>query len=104
MHFLRYGLDYLHRQGGDDCLIELRWLYGRRDDAEARGDLAAWVLWGRKISQALRVGRREYRGLCVSSTRRLFQLSQAATITRHTSRQGGREKNQDSLKFWRSKA
>jgi transposase-like protein len=49
MHFLRNGLDYLHRQGGDDCLIELRWLYGRRDDAEARGDLAAWVLcWQEK--------------------------------------------------------
>ena len=49
MHFLRNGLDYLHRQGGDDCLIDLRWLYGRRDDAEARGDLAAWVLcWQEK--------------------------------------------------------
>jgi Transposase, Mutator family len=49
MHFLRNGLDYLHRQGGDDCLIELRWLYGRRDDAEAPEDLAAWVLcWQEK--------------------------------------------------------
>ena len=29
--------------------FELRWLYGRRDDAEAHGDLAAWVLcWQEK--------------------------------------------------------
>jgi putative transposase len=27
----------------DDCLRELRWLYDRRDLAEARRDLAAWL-------------------------------------------------------------
>src|SRR6185312_7437256 len=27
----------------DDCLQELRWLYDRRDLAEARRDLAAWL-------------------------------------------------------------
>ena len=41
-HFLRNALDYLPRKGGDDCLIELRWLYDRRDAGEARaGGLAA---------------------------------------------------------------
>ncbi len=35
---------YLPRKGGDDCLVELRWLYDRRDAAEARRDLAAWLL------------------------------------------------------------
>jgi putative transposase len=44
VHFLRNALDYLPRKGGDDCLIELRWLYDRRDAAEARRDLAAWLL------------------------------------------------------------
>ena len=46
VHFLRNALDYLPRKGGDDCLVELRWLYGRRDAAEARRDrdLAAWLL------------------------------------------------------------
>src|SRR5690606_28474684 len=27
----------------DDCLQELRWLYDRRDLAEAKADLAAWL-------------------------------------------------------------
>jgi len=31
------------RKHGDDCLQELRWLYDRRDLAEARVDLAAWL-------------------------------------------------------------
>jgi hypothetical protein len=46
--FLRNALDYLPRKGGDDCLVELRWLY-RRDVGEARRDLAAWLLrWQEK--------------------------------------------------------
>jgi putative transposase len=49
VHFLRNALDYLPRKGGDDCLVELRWLYDRRDAAEARRDLAAWLLrWQEK--------------------------------------------------------
>ena len=49
MHFLRNALDYLPRKGGDDCLVELRWLYDRRDAEEARRDLAAWLLrWQQK--------------------------------------------------------
>jgi putative transposase len=33
----------------DDCLQELRWLYDRRDLAEARRDLAAWLAkWSAK--------------------------------------------------------
>lgn len=43
VHFLRNALDYLPRKHGDDCLQELRWLYDRRDLAEARTDLATWL-------------------------------------------------------------
>jgi transposase-like protein len=43
VHFLRNALDYLPRKHGDDCLAELRWLYERRDLAEVRADLAAWL-------------------------------------------------------------
>jgi putative transposase len=43
VHFLRNALDHLPRKHGDDCLQELRWLYDRRDFAEARVDLAAWL-------------------------------------------------------------
>jgi putative transposase len=41
VHFLRNALDYVPRRVDDDCLQELRWLYDRRDLAEARRDLAA---------------------------------------------------------------
>lgn len=44
VHFLRNALDHLPRRRDDDCLRELRWLYDRRDAAEARRDLAAWLL------------------------------------------------------------
>ncbi len=40
VRFLRNALDYVPRQVDDDCLQELRWLYARRDLAEARSDLA----------------------------------------------------------------
>lgn len=43
VHFLRNALDYLPRKHGDDCLLELRWLYDRRDVEEARRDLATWL-------------------------------------------------------------
>lgn len=47
VHFLRNALDYLPRKADDDCLVELRWIYERRDLAEARRDLAAWLAkWG----------------------------------------------------------
>jgi transposase-like protein len=42
VHFLRNALDHLPRKHGDDCLQELRWLYDRRDLAEAKADLAQW--------------------------------------------------------------
>lgn len=33
----------------DDCLLELRWMYDRRDLAEVQRDLAAWLAkWGGK--------------------------------------------------------
>ena len=43
VHFLRNALDYLPRKGGEECLTELRWLYDRRDIAEAQRDLVAWL-------------------------------------------------------------
>jgi putative transposase len=55
VHFLRNALDYVPRKVDDDCLQELRWLgacpraglrpdpWDRRDLAEARADLAAWI-------------------------------------------------------------
>jgi putative transposase len=47
VHFLRNALDHLPRKADDDCLIELRWIYDRRNVEEARRDLAAWLSkWG----------------------------------------------------------
>jgi transposase-like protein len=43
VHFLRNALDYLPRKADDDCLQELRWLYERRNLAEAQADLAGWL-------------------------------------------------------------
>lgn len=43
MHFLRKAIDYLPRKGNYDRLIELWWLYDRRDLGEARRDLGAWL-------------------------------------------------------------
>jgi putative transposase len=43
VHFLRNALDHLPRKADDDCLMELRWLYDRRNAEEARRDLAAWL-------------------------------------------------------------
>jgi putative transposase len=43
VHFLRNALDYVPRKLADDCLQELRWIYDRRDLAEVRRDIAAWL-------------------------------------------------------------
>lgn len=43
VHFLRNALDHLPRKADDDCLTELRWLYDRRDAADARLHLRAWL-------------------------------------------------------------
>jgi putative transposase len=52
VHFLRNALDYVPRRVDDDCLQELRWLYDRRDLAEARRDLAAWLAkWSGKYAK-----------------------------------------------------
>lgn len=52
VHFLRNALDYLPRKAGDDCLMELRWIYDRHDVAEARRDLARWLeKWGEKYAK-----------------------------------------------------
>src|SRR6201988_4872235 len=52
VHFLRNALDHVPRKVDDACLQELRWLYYRRDLAEARRDLAAWMTkWSGKYSK-----------------------------------------------------
>ncbi|CDX27270.1 transposase (fragment) [Mesorhizobium plurifarium] len=43
VHFLRNALDYVRRKVDDDCLMELRWFYDRRDFAEVKRDLAQWI-------------------------------------------------------------
>jgi putative transposase len=49
VHFIHNALDYLPRKMADDCLVELRWLYDRRNVEEAHRDLAAWLLrWQEK--------------------------------------------------------
>jgi putative transposase len=52
VHFLRNALDYVPRKVDDDCMMELRWFYDRRDLAEVRRDLAAWLVkWQGKYSK-----------------------------------------------------
>jgi len=49
VHFLRNALDYVPRRVDDDCLLELRWMYDRRDLSEVKRDLAAWLAkWSAK--------------------------------------------------------
>ena len=49
VHFLRNALDHLPRKAVADCLQELRWIYDRRDLAEAQKDLAQWLeRWSKK--------------------------------------------------------
>jgi putative transposase len=52
VHFLRNARDHLPRKRDDDCLRELRWIYDRRDLAEARQDLAVWLTkWQSKYAK-----------------------------------------------------
>jgi putative transposase len=43
VHFLRNALDYLPRKADDDCLMELRWIYDRRNLEEAQRDVGVWL-------------------------------------------------------------
>jgi putative transposase len=43
VHFLRNALDYVPRKVDDDCRMELRWFYDRRDLGEVKRDLAQWI-------------------------------------------------------------
>jgi len=43
VHFLRNAIDHLPRKADDDCLMELRWLYDRKNLDEARRDLGVWL-------------------------------------------------------------
>ena len=48
----RNALDHLPRKADDDCLQELRWIYDRRELAEAKADLAAWLKkWGARYDR-----------------------------------------------------
>jgi transposase-like protein len=52
LHFFSAALDSVPRKVDDDYLQERRWLCGRRDLAEARRALAAWITkWSRKFSK-----------------------------------------------------
>jgi putative transposase len=52
VHFLRKALDHLPRKLADDCLQELHWIYDRRELAEVRRDIAAWLAkWQAKHSK-----------------------------------------------------
>jgi putative transposase len=52
VHFLRNALDYVPRKVDDDCLMELRWFYDRRDLAEVKRDLAQWIAkWHAKYAK-----------------------------------------------------
>lgn len=44
VHFLRNARDHVPRKVDDDCLMELRWFYDRRDLDEVRRDLAQWLI------------------------------------------------------------
>jgi transposase-like protein len=43
VHFLRNALDHLPRKANNDCLMELRRLYDRRNLEEAGRNLSAWL-------------------------------------------------------------
>jgi len=59
-HFLRNALDYVPRKVDDDCRQALRWLSARRDLAEARSDLTAWLArWAGKYPRLTTWGRGE---------------------------------------------
>jgi putative transposase len=61
VHFLRNALDYLPRKADDDCLMELRWIYERRNREEAHQDLSAWLVkMERSVSQAMQLGGGEH--------------------------------------------
>jgi putative transposase len=52
VHFLRNAVDHVSRKVDDDCLQELRWIYDRRDLAEVRRDIAAWLTkWQAKYAK-----------------------------------------------------
>ncbi|MGY4412079.1 transposase-like protein [Bradyrhizobium sp. LB7.1] len=61
MHFLRSALDYVPRKLGDDCLLELHWMYDRRDLSQVRRDLPAWLAKGAENTQTHRLGGGEHR-------------------------------------------
>ena len=72
VHFLRNALDYVPRKGGDDCLLELRWMYDRRDLSEVRRDLAAWLTkWSKKYPKLTNWVEENIEDLDLTSTCRL---------------------------------
>ncbi len=61
VHLLRNALDCVPRKVDDDCLLELRWMYDRRDRAEVRRIWPPGSQDGVAGTQAHRLGRGEYR-------------------------------------------
>ena len=63
----------------DDCLQELRWSYDRRDLAQARADLAAWIgKWQAKYPQLVAWGMNREPSHCARSARRSPSWSEPA--------------------------
>jgi putative transposase len=63
VHFLRNALDHMPRKASDDCLQELRWLYDRRNLAEAqKGPLGVAFPLAGPLSPSLRLGGGEHLG------------------------------------------
>ncbi|RXG83871.1 hypothetical protein [Bradyrhizobium zhanjiangense] len=53
--------EYVPRRVDEDCALELRWMYDRRDFGEVRHDPAAWLGNGAADIQAHPLGRGEHR-------------------------------------------
>jgi putative transposase len=62
VHFLRKALDYVPRRVDDDCLRQLRWFYDRRELAEVRRDIEAWLSKWQVKYPKLCLGGRAHRG------------------------------------------
>jgi putative transposase len=91
VHFLRNALDHLPRKIADDCLVELRWLYDRRNAEEARRDLAAWLLrWQEK-----------YPRLCSWVEENIEEPERSGDSLMRSSSPKGRAKPWQTLTFYR---
>ena len=95
VHFLRNALDHLPRKADDDCLQELRWLYDRRNLAEAKADLAAWLAkWQAKYPKLTDWAEETHRGDASPSSgcrASITNISKAPTCSNASTRKSGGE-------------